>query len=352
MLHNFFHHIFKKTKENEIDFDAKRFEYFLNNFLYNPNEWIQSIFSYFGHFGVQIFIFLSAYALTLTYPQGGVKFFFSRIKKLYPLFLAAIILWLCIDIISATALSNQSIDSSIDRLIKRVTQVTPILLGYSPFISGSGYPVVGPWWFIPYIMQFYLVWAIFSQSITKLSKAQLLILLASSVIFSYIAIPLFYATTKIYILLTVFGHLPEIIFAVFCAKYGTPSKKTLLLIGIPLLVGSSLNLWLYPFHHLAGLFVFLPIALMVATHNGKLASITLLWLGQYSLALFLVNGYLRKIPIELSRYLDSFWGDYLSAILFLLIAGLAAVFIDRMTTTITDFSRKKFKSNNKVLNLQ
>jgi hypothetical protein len=41
VFHNFFHSIFHKTQENEINFDPARFTYFLREFPFSPNEWIQ-----------------------------------------------------------------------------------------------------------------------------------------------------------------------------------------------------------------------------------------------------------------------------------------------------------------------
>ena len=61
VFHNFFHFV-SPARENEFTFDPVRFRLFLEA-VRQPSLATQAVFSFFGHFGVQIFIFLSAYGL-------------------------------------------------------------------------------------------------------------------------------------------------------------------------------------------------------------------------------------------------------------------------------------------------
>src|SRR4051812_43734901 len=61
VFHNFFH-VAVKVHENEFDFDPARFSVFLQT-VRHPSLSIQALFAFYGHYGVQIFIFLSAYGL-------------------------------------------------------------------------------------------------------------------------------------------------------------------------------------------------------------------------------------------------------------------------------------------------
>src|SRR5260221_10559693 len=61
VLHNFFH-LVSPVHPNEFAFDAARFRLFLD-IVKHPSLMLQAFFSFFGHYGVQIFIFLSAYGL-------------------------------------------------------------------------------------------------------------------------------------------------------------------------------------------------------------------------------------------------------------------------------------------------
>ena len=58
-LHNYFH-LISPVHENEFSFDPSNFYALLKSFQY-PTQLIPALFSYFGHFGVRVFIFLSAY---------------------------------------------------------------------------------------------------------------------------------------------------------------------------------------------------------------------------------------------------------------------------------------------------
>ena len=67
MLHNYCHFIGKIVKENEYrfyDFNNNR----LLQVLDNPDELLPvHLFSYFGHYGVPVFLFLSGFGLVRKY---------------------------------------------------------------------------------------------------------------------------------------------------------------------------------------------------------------------------------------------------------------------------------------------
>ena len=70
MLHNLFRWIEPSTGENEFSF-SHDFVYRFGELLASqPQEFINIIFSYLGHFGVQAFILLSGYGLTKKYGTG------------------------------------------------------------------------------------------------------------------------------------------------------------------------------------------------------------------------------------------------------------------------------------------
>src|SRR5512133_1523766 len=86
VFHNFFH-ISVKVHENEFDFSPDRFGVFLQT-VAHPSLAIQALFAFYGHYGVQIFIFLSAYGFAKTHwddPASWHSFMCSRVKKLYPM---------------------------------------------------------------------------------------------------------------------------------------------------------------------------------------------------------------------------------------------------------------------------
>ena len=74
VLHNFYHNLTPLIGQNEFVFHSKTITLFLQTIVYNPQDILRAIFSYFGHYGVQIFIFFSAYGLTKKYYEKNIKF--------------------------------------------------------------------------------------------------------------------------------------------------------------------------------------------------------------------------------------------------------------------------------------
>lgn len=93
-LHNYFH-LVSPVRESEFFFRPSGFSAFLAGAIH-PSFALQAFFSFFGHFGVQIFVFLSAYGLAESHwddTSSWANFLWGRIKKLYPKFGLVIIPW-------------------------------------------------------------------------------------------------------------------------------------------------------------------------------------------------------------------------------------------------------------------
>ena len=93
-LHNLIHKLPNMPIENEFKFHNYGSDIFFSPlFFENP---VSFVFSFFGYYGVQIFIFLSAYAFYLKKDEIPDMPYFSFIKKrylrpLYPLLLSMIL---------------------------------------------------------------------------------------------------------------------------------------------------------------------------------------------------------------------------------------------------------------------
>jgi peptidoglycan/LPS O-acetylase OafA/YrhL len=155
VLHNYFHLLPSAATENEFNFNPERFRHFLA-VAADPHQTIQALFAYFGHFGVQLFIFLSAYGLALKYwtVPSWHRFVWSRIRKIYPTWFLVLGVYLLLKLVQdgpahlAAFLQRQG-----DELVLTTLGVITLLPGYR-------LPPVGPWWFLPFIMQFYCLWSV------------------------------------------------------------------------------------------------------------------------------------------------------------------------------------------------
>ncbi len=73
LLHNFFHWVEPVTYQNEMSFTANSVYCFMEEF--SAAETVNGFFSFFGFYGVYVFIFLSGYGLTKAFAPlntGGV----------------------------------------------------------------------------------------------------------------------------------------------------------------------------------------------------------------------------------------------------------------------------------------
>lgn len=152
MFHNFFHLLDPSPGQNEFDFSLSNFENYITLSKLNPFDFTRYWSSYFGHYGVQIFIFISSYGLYLSYKTKKIHlipFLKKRLIKLYPTLLIAVILLLILSIVYNGF-------PSIERLIHILLKLTLLF----NFIPGEALSISGPWWFFSLIFQLYLVFPI------------------------------------------------------------------------------------------------------------------------------------------------------------------------------------------------
>lgn len=181
VFHNFFHFV-SPVHQNEFTFLPSRFPVFLETVIH-PSLAIQALFSFFGHFGVDIFVFLSAYGLSKSHwddPATWSLFMWGRIKKLYPTFGLVVIPWF---FAVSVALGPLEVIRQVGLGILLMSLGVSTLLGF-------GLPPVGPWWFIPFIVQFYAIWPLMRKMTAKFGWQSLLILAVLSLAATYAFNPL------------------------------------------------------------------------------------------------------------------------------------------------------------------
>ena len=154
-MHNFLHWLRPMVKENEYQFHQNNVDGLLN-ILTNPDEnLLWQLFSFFGHYGVPVFLFLSGYGLVLKYensdkPQPGVTdFMWHHFRKLFPMMLLGFVCFAIVDWITP----NRHHWSWLDIL----TQLT-MTINLRPEPDDIIWP--GPYWFFGLIMQLYLFYRI------------------------------------------------------------------------------------------------------------------------------------------------------------------------------------------------
>jgi hypothetical protein len=70
MLHNYCHWLGFAVKENEYTFDAERPMQFWDKLMSFDSDLFIHFFSFFGHYGVPVFLFVSGFGLVKKYEKG------------------------------------------------------------------------------------------------------------------------------------------------------------------------------------------------------------------------------------------------------------------------------------------
>lgn len=294
VLHNFFHSFPGWRLENEFAFNPSKFAYFHTHLSFNLYNDIGLLFAYWGHYGVQLFVFLSAYGLFLSYknkPLHYWSFVRSRIWKLWPAFFLAVLFLIVLTIITTRSVNHP--DLYLGSLLR--------LSLLSNLVPTKSFDIVGPWWFYSMIAQFYFVFPLLRKWLNRYGIWPLAVLSVAS----WIVQILF--TAKLNALgwslnTLVIGHLPVFSLGLALAKYkNLPMPWWLFLGACVLFYVGNLVMPAWVFSQISITFILLYLYLFLKKRfrpgNGLFRR-TLLFTGNLSMYLFAVNGFLRHPFIQ------------------------------------------------------
>lgn len=315
VLHNFFHWILPATGENEWDFSAGRIINLYKGLIQHPLEFINLLFSYFGHYGVQIFIFISGVGLALSMQNKSKNwgaFMIERLKKLYPLLFTGFIFLFFYEIILSGKLLNW--------YHYREFLYKLLFLHTLNITKGSTLSLTGPWWFFGAIFQLYVLFPLLFKMIKKYNTTAFVVICSISYSLMYISQYFYHPNTSIMLFQNALGHLPEFSFGILLAL--NPGKKINTFWGILSLIIFSLGNFynaFFPFTFLSITVLFYwglsKVSPFILNKTKKLKTI-LFYYGSISMILFVIHGPLRNPFIAISG--ETFWGRLLGATLFLL----------------------------------
>ena len=92
VLHNYCHWLGKMVQENEYQFSERNVRRLMVELAHPSWELIAHLLSFFGHYGVPVFVFLSAYGLVMKYErsplaesnqESAFSFIWKHYKKLF-----------------------------------------------------------------------------------------------------------------------------------------------------------------------------------------------------------------------------------------------------------------------------
>ncbi len=320
ILHNFFHKLEPSPGENEFSFDLERILLFFQQICEQPFDCINLLFSYLGHYGVQIFIFISGFGLTLSMlrtPRTWGDFVGARLKKLFPLLLTGIIVYLL-----SYGLFHSNIPSS-----NTYGQILHKLLFVHTLLPFEGTELVGPWWFFGLIFQLYILFPLLLKCIQRFGLKALFTIALVAYVWIYVSQNYFRVLWSLPLLQNAPGHMLEFSFGIWFALNKDKNLHWIwCLLAFVLFVLGNIYPLFFPatFISITIIFLFLFPAIKFLFTRIPLCSRFFTYLGGISMLLFATHAIFREPFVTLGNHLDkAYWGLLLAAIFMTVSIGVA-----------------------------
>ena len=305
VLHNYLHLLPPKLGENEMTFKNGLFNQYIEYLSHNPNEFMAVFFSYFGHYGVPVFIILSVYGMTISSLKKNESYAFFvhyRLSKIYLPFVIVVVLYLLLGY--AKSIIQQTPDllwhqHPADELLS----VFYKLLLISNFIPGQALLPVGPWWFLSFIVQLYVIFPFILKFYNRFGNLFLIVLAVIGIFLQTYAWSQFF---EVNIKFTALGHLPSISLGMYLSKQSHISAKVFIASVIVFIAGN----FFYPAWILSDItfsIIFFYVFLKVFSGRIPLSRFEKIieFIGKFSLYIFLLNGFIRLLVYSISNELNS-----------------------------------------------
>lgn len=328
-LHNYCHWLGPVVKENEYTFSQHNVDW-LTAVMASPDGLLPAhLVSFFGHYGVPVFLFLSAYGLELKYGRSlyvpAFRFVAYHWKKLFSMMIVGFVSFTIVD-----AMTPGRWHYTLTQVVAQLAMVNNLL----PDPDHNIWP--GPFWFFGLMLQLYAVyrlllykrhWAWTVGAMVVCLGVQLAFAPESEALNWYrynfmggmlpFGLGLLYARYDNRIILTHLNTLSLLVSVVFCGFLVMwMSASYLLWSVVPLVV--------------CILCVYVVKLLSQAARRpvGAWLMERLVWMGEISAALFVIHPVLRKVFIPISRH-----GDIYTGLLLYAIAAIGAAWLIRLVMT-------------------
>ena len=324
VLHNFYHNLTPIIGQNEFVFRHQTITLFLRTIADSPLDILRAIFSYFGHYGVQVFIFFSAYGLTKKY-YGKIlifnPFLLGRINKIYLSFMLCMLVYILLGFVKAGFLTDEKV-LYWDSLLWKALLI-------SNLIPNQAMMPVGPWWFLPFIFQFYVLYPFLLKGFQKYGGGFLLIISIISILAEFALNPIL-IPEGLNLNYMVFGHLPLLCLGMYLAvQQRINIRLDIVVISLVLFVLGNFNSYVWILTDMTFAILFLTVSIYVFSRHSEWTKLSTLFtfFGGISFYLFMVNGFLRSPFHNFAESYNLWWVDNLAALASLLFSTLFAMML-------------------------
>ena len=287
VFHNFL--IFQPNSKfyNEEKFNSDNIRQFLDNLW--PVRWYESfsaIMIFLGHYGVQIFIFCTAYGLTQLYKNENFGTYYNSLKSRLLKLLILLGLGIFVYIICYSAETGRLY--SVETFARNTILLLSTAGNFSKNLLYTMFS--GPFWYFGLTIQLLFILPFLYKVLIKRG-----ILL--SLLFSYsIIYPLYYIdlNSSFSIFGNILGHLPEVFVGIYLATHGVDKIKwAISIIALCVYILSQMFTYVFPLSFVSILVLMLFFYQKTLKLMPELLKQNLLYIGTISMILFILNGYFR-----------------------------------------------------------
>jgi peptidoglycan/LPS O-acetylase OafA/YrhL len=286
VLHNYFHWIPPFTGENEFIFNANFTNNTIQGLLNNFSEIPNILFSFFGHYGVQLFIFISGYGLAKSFSKsekGYLQFLKQRGSKIYPAFVIGIIVLVLYTLVVYATIPSFSWFAKIGLKLAMVHTLIP----------RQALSINGPWWFYGLIFQLYIIFIPLLVILKKWRWKGFLAVIAISYSIVFLTYkPLL--NEDVYIMANAPGHIPEFALGVLLAIVADFRIRLWhILCAILLFIIGNFYFMFFPFTFIAIAYL-LILTIVTLFKTQSYLSKFIQFYGELSMFLFAIHAFFRK----------------------------------------------------------
>lgn len=294
VFHNYWHNIFGAPGENEQYFRSWVIGKVWNALADNPVDFIHPLSSFFGHYGVHVFIFLSGYGLTrklistLNIDENKTwgliyiyrEIVFGQIVKILKLIIIGLI-FLCL--IRGCQTGNFSFLNK--GFLRDLLAFCTFTQNFRP---DQLYAFCTVWWFLPLIMQLYIFFPFIVRIVKKYPEKSMLVFLVLTALCG-IASKTLENHFHIYIFSTPFAQALVFAFGVYCGM-GFKAPKMIFLLAFIVFPLSWRFRFFFPFG-------FISVVLIAVYLMQKFKTVLnvpwLVCIGHLSMFIYITHGDIR-----------------------------------------------------------
>lgn len=334
VLHNFTHWLRPMVKENEYTFSQHNADRIMYELAHPASDLYAHVLSFFGHYGVPVFLFLSAYGLVVKYERSGNggspwRFITSHYRKLFLMMLTGY---------SAFVLTDYMTPHPRHYEFWNVIGQLGMFSNLYADPDGSIWP--GPYWYFGLMVQVYVVYRLVLHDgrgslcgrLSQRWQTAVAVLLASVTLFAQLLFDPVGEGLNWY-RYNVFGALPVFVFGMLLARRGGSMALPTyayaagaVVFSLLCVVGStSFGSWLFvPFMVCLAAYCTVKCLPMFALQ-------ALSWTGSVSAAMFVCHPITRKIIIPIAHRGDIATGVTLYLVTTIMLSILFNALISGLT---------------------